>query len=64
VAELIGKFSTGIGSNPTARREQVYPETKGIAFLREHAGHSRIFPINQKWSLFASMPKVSVQCAA
>jgi hypothetical protein len=32
----------------------VYPETKGIAFLQDHAGHDRIMPINQRWSLFAS----------
>ena len=42
-------FWTSIGSNPTARRKQVYPETKGIAYLREHVGHDRIFPVNQRW---------------
>lgn len=51
---ILDLFWTSIGANPTARREQVYPETKGIAYLRAHAGHNRIFPINQHWSLFAS----------
>ncbi len=51
---VLDLFWTSIGANPTARREQVYPETKGIAYLREHAGHNRIFPVNQRWSLFAT----------
>ncbi len=53
---VVDLFWSGINANPTARREQVYPETKGIGFLREHAGHNRIFPLNQQWSLFASDP--------
>lgn len=53
---VIDLFWTGIGSNPTARREQVYPETPGIVYLREHAIHERIIPVNQRWSLFAPLP--------
>jgi hypothetical protein len=55
---ILDLFWTGIGSNPTAAWEQVYPETKGIAYLREHVGHDRIFPINRRWSLFAQPPFV------
>ena len=50
---VIDLFWANIGVNPTSRHDQVYPETKGIAYLREHAGHERIMPINQRWSLFA-----------
>jgi hypothetical protein len=50
----IDLFWTNIGVNPTSRHDQVYPETQGIAYLRDHVGHERILPINQRWSLFAS----------
>ena len=53
---VVDLFWAGIGSNPTASREQVYPETPGIAYLRGHVGHGRIAPVNQRWSLFAALP--------
>jgi len=53
-------FWAGAGANPTARRDQVYPETNGIAYLRAHAGHDRIFPINQRWSLFSAGPNFNL----
>ncbi len=53
---VLDLFWAHIGSNPTARRDQVYPDTTGIAYLRDHVGHDRIFPINQRWSLFAAQP--------
>lgn len=49
----IDLLSAGIDSNPTAHPEQVYPETAGVTALRDRVGHSRIFPVNQRWSLFA-----------
>lgn len=53
---IVDLFWAGIGANPTSRRELVYPETKGITFLQEHAAHDRILPLNQRWSLFALPP--------
>ena len=53
VADL---FLIGINANPTAPMEAVYPETPGIAFVRQHAGHERIFPVNQRWSLYKAPP--------
>lgn len=51
-------FLVGIAINPTAPIGSVYPETPGIKLLREQAGHERIFPINQRWSLYKSPPAV------
>lgn len=49
---------TGMPVNPTAKPEQVYPVTKGIAYLQAHTEHERISPINQSWSLYVSPPAV------
>jgi hypothetical protein len=46
-------FANGVNFNPTARREEVYPSTASIAFLRERAGHDRIMPVHvRNWSFF------------
>src|SRR5207244_11272325 len=55
---LIELFWAGIGSNPTAKPEWVYPETPGIALVRAQIGHERLFPVNQRWSLYKSPPAV------
>ena len=49
---------TGMPVNPTAKPEQVYPVTKGIAYLQAHSEHERFAPINQSWSLYVSPPAV------
>ena len=51
-------FSVGILTNPTAPPTAVYPETSAIRYLRENLGHERIFPINQRWSLYSAPPAV------
>ena len=51
-------FLTGMGVNPTAKPEQVYPVTKGIEFLQREAKHDYIAPINQLWSLYVAPPDV------
>jgi hypothetical protein len=51
-------FWAGIGVNPTAKPEWVYPETPGLALVRAQIGHERIFPVNQRWSLYKSPPAV------
>ncbi|HLV80591.1 MAG TPA: hypothetical protein VKT32_09930 [Chthonomonadaceae bacterium] len=51
-------FLAGIRVNPTASPQAVYPVTPGIAFVRSRAGHERIFPVNQKWSLYEPPPAV------
>jgi hypothetical protein len=55
---LLDLFSVGIANNPTSPPEWVYPETAGIQFVREHIGHERIFPVNQRWSLNRPPPAV------
>jgi hypothetical protein len=55
VAEL---FWAGISINPTAPPNAVYPETPGLTLVRQRVGHERIFPINQRWSLYKSPPAV------
>ncbi len=55
VAEL---FAAGMGLNPTALPEEVYPETPGIVWLRANAGHERIMPVNRRWSLYSAPPAV------
>ncbi len=49
-------FSVGILTNPSAPRSAVYPETEAIRSLRQNLGHERIFPINQRWSLYSAPP--------
>ena len=51
-------FISGIDYNPTSRPEQVFPETPGIAALRSQLKHERIFPVNQRWSLYNFPPAV------
>ncbi|HZP83960.1 MAG TPA: hypothetical protein VFB21_20135 [Chthonomonadaceae bacterium] len=55
---LADLFLVGIGVNPTAPPDAVYPETPGLKRLRERIGHDRIFPINQKWSLYSAPPAI------
>jgi hypothetical protein len=43
-------FANGLPYNPTAPREEVYPSTPIIDFLRQNAGHDRVMPINSNWS--------------
>lgn len=38
------------GYNPAARPEDVYPLTPSILWLKQHAGTSRIMPLNTHWS--------------
>ena len=51
-------FLTGIGTNPTAPPEAVYPITPGIKYVQERVGHERIVPINKVWSLSKPPPAV------
>ena len=51
-------FWVGINLNPTARPEMVYPITTGIKYLQEKSGHERIFPVNQRWSLYSAPPAI------
>ena len=51
-------FLTGIGTNPTAPLEAVYPVTPGIKFVQERIGHERIVPINKFWNLNVPPPAV------
>lgn len=51
-------FSAGIQTNPTAPRTAVYPTTEAIRYLQENLGHERMFPINQRWSLYTPPPVV------
>ena len=51
-------FITGIGINPTADQSEVYPITPGIAYLQQHTAHSRIMPLNRRWSLLKPPPAV------
>jgi hypothetical protein len=51
-------FVTGMGINPTAPPEAVYPVTPGIKYVQEHVGHERIVPINKRWSLSNPPPAV------
>ena len=51
-------FSVGILTNPTAPRAAVYPETAAIRYLRANLGHERMFPVNQRWSLYSAPPAV------
>lgn len=44
-------FLAGIRNNPTAAPEAVYPTTQGIAYLQQHTGHERIYPVNRFWNL-------------
>jgi hypothetical protein len=53
VADL---FSFGMGFNPTANPEQVYPNTPLTDWIKENAGPARIMPINDKWSLYSLRP--------
>ena len=55
IAEL---FLAGIAVNPTAPMEAVYPMTPGLTFLKERLDHERVFPVNQRWSLYNSPPAV------
>ncbi len=55
IAEL---FISGIEYNPTARPDQVFPDSTGIATLRSQLKHERIFPVNQLWSLNKFPPAV------
>lgn len=47
VADL---FSAGIGYNPTAAQNEVYPKTPLISALQAKAGHDRIAPVNRSFS--------------
>ena len=51
-------FWTGMGVNPTAKPEQVYPMTKGIDYLQKETGHGRVAPLNQLWGLYSAPPDV------
>ncbi len=55
---VVDLFSTGFAANPTAPPETVYPETPGIAYLRQQAGHARVWPVNRRWSLTNPPPAV------
>jgi hypothetical protein len=55
---VIDLFSTGIQTNPTAPPSAVYPETPALRYLRANLGHERIFPVNQRWSLYTAPPAV------
>ena len=47
----------GFGYNPSAPRDQVYPETPGIAFLRQKArADDLIAPIQSNWSMVKEQP--------
>lgn len=48
---ILDLFVTGIGVNPTAPPEAVYPTTPGIRYLQAHTDHTRIFPVNKLWSM-------------
>lgn len=50
---VVELFRTGMGVNPTAKREQVYPQTPALTYLQREIGHERVVPINQRWSLIA-----------
>ncbi len=55
---ILDLFVTGIRVNLTADQSEVYPVTPGIAYLQQHAGHSRIMPLNRRWSLLKAPPAV------
>jgi len=55
---VLDLFVAGIRTNPTATPEEVYPETAGIQYLRDHTGHERIFPVNKRWNLYKAPPAV------
>lgn len=58
VVALADLFGAGVDTNPTAPPDAVYPSTPGIRFVQAHAGHERIFPVNQRWSLYTTPPAV------
>jgi hypothetical protein len=51
-------FLVGISVNPTAPPDAVYPQTPGLKWVQAHIGHERIFPVNQRWSLYTTPPAV------
>jgi len=55
---ILDLFSSGIAANPTAPPSAVYPESAATRYLRANLGHERIFPVNQRWSLYSAPPAV------
>lgn len=47
----------GYGYNPSAKPEQVFPVTPGIAWLQKNAANARIAVINRDWTLGQTAPQ-------
>lgn len=47
----------GYGYNPSAKPEQVFPVTPGIAWLQKNASNARIAVINRDWTLGQTPPQ-------
>jgi hypothetical protein len=47
----------GYGYNPSAKQEQVFPVTPGIAWLQKNAANARIAVINRDWTLGQTAPQ-------
>ena len=50
----------GYGYNPSAKRQDVYPVTPGIAWLQKNAPQARIGVINRDWTLGQAAPQFAV----
>ncbi|MDE2126342.1 MAG: hypothetical protein KGJ62_07115 [Armatimonadetes bacterium] len=58
VLVVLELMRAGWGINPTSPARAVYPVTDSIRYLQQHAGHSRVWPVNQQWSLYQTPPAV------
>lgn len=45
-------FAFGMGFNPTASVDQVYPRTEVINWIEKNAPDTRLMPINDSWDLY------------